>query len=44
MLARHLEPNVSAVSLGTDARLDAPRVDIQYEVLELPGQEPVLVE
>ena len=44
MLARHLGPYVSGVSLGADPRVDAPRVDIQYEVLDLPGQEPVLVE
>ena len=44
MLARHLEPYVSGVSLGADPRVDAPQVDIQYEVLNLPGQEPVLVE
>ena len=44
MLARHLEPYVSGVSLGADPRVDAPQVDIQYEVLDLPGQEPVLVE
>ena len=43
-LVRHLEPYVSGVSLGADLRVDAPQVDIQYEVLELPGQEPVLVE
>ena len=44
MLARHLEPYVSGVSLGADPRVDAPQVDIQYEVLDLPGREPVLVE
>lgn len=38
MLARHLEPYVSGVSLGADPRVDAPQVDIQYEVLELPGE------
>ena len=32
------------MNLGADPRGDAPRVDIQYEVLDLPGQEPVLVE
>lgn len=44
MLARHLEPYVSGVSLGAEPRVDAPQVDIQYEVLDLPGREPVLVE
>lgn len=44
MIDKHLEAYVSGISLGADPKVDPPQVNIQYEVLEFPDQQPVLVE
>ena len=44
MIDKHLETYVSGISLGADLKVDPPQDNIQYEVLELPDQQPVLVE
>lgn len=44
ILKQNLDAYVSGRSLGQDPQIDAPQVNVQFTVLEVPGGEPELVE
>ena len=44
VVKKHLEAYVSGVSLGKSGKVDAPPVNVQFEILQQDGKEPEIVE
>lgn len=44
VVKKHLEAYVSGVSLGKASKVDAPPVNVQFEILQQEGQKPEIVE
>ncbi len=44
ILKQNLDAYVSGRTLGQDPHIDAPQVNVQFAILEVPGGEPELVE